>query len=318
MKKITRYFVSLVTCLVLFSLASMPVIHAMTTGEQKLLARRSALVDAYSNLAEGIKRLPIASDALVSDFIEESDEIQVEFYSFIKEAKMIGKPVYFDDGGCKVTVQISLQQIVAGLKRIQMKFHHLGHIHAYNFDHMAHVISDKEMEATGHGVVEEEPDPLGFLPPPEPIVSPQAGIPSWEGVMHRGKLAAERIAKENAYMNLNEAVKDLRIFGTTYVRDFVAESEVISARLDAYLHQMGRIGPYRYFPGGVVEGEVQIALKAVIKELKSIFGWYVHFHGSFSNPEVEKIRFDDIHKWYRERDITATGEGTVPEKYRAK
>ena len=309
-----------VTLVALFVVSATSV-FALSPGQQKLLAKRAAQLDAYRNLAELIKGLHITSDTYVRDFVAESDQIKTEFDTFLKGAKIVGQPIYYEDGTCEVTVEITLQQIIQALKRIQETHHYIRSSVTHNFDQMVNIVKKKTFQAKGQGVPREEPMEVGYGPAPVPVPavrpSPTSGIPGWEGVTARGRLMAERAAKVDAYRNLAETVKGLRISGSTYVRDFVAESDEIATRLDTFIKGVKQMGPYRYMPDAIVEVDVQVAIQTVVKEVTDIYRWYTHQRGPFRNTYLQKIRIEDIVQWYPKKYIQATGEGVAPEKYRS-
>jgi hypothetical protein len=128
---------------------------AISRGQQRLLAKRAAQVDAYRNLAEQIKGLRISGNTYVRDFVAESDEIATSFDTFIKGAKFVGQPVYYEDGTCEVTVEVTLQQVIQELRRIQKTYHYVRSSVTYNFNQMATVVKKKVIRATGSGAPRE-------------------------------------------------------------------------------------------------------------------------------------------------------------------
>ena len=130
-------------------------VFAISPGQQRLLAKRAAIVDAYRNLAEQIKGLKITGSTYVRDFVAESDEIQTSFDTFLKGAKVVGQPMYYEDGTCEVTVQITLQQVIQGLKRIQKTHHYIRSSVTYNFDQMTTIVKKNVITATGSGAPRE-------------------------------------------------------------------------------------------------------------------------------------------------------------------
>jgi outer membrane protein FlgP len=77
-------------------------------------------------------------------------------------------------------------------------------------------------------------------PPPGPLVIRVTGFgappPLQPGVPPgQVRLMAERAAKDDAYRNLLERVKGVRVEGETTVQDFVAQSDVVRTRVDGIL-----------------------------------------------------------------------------------
>ena len=102
---------------------------ALSSGQQKLLAKRAATVDAYRNMAERVKGLKIDSNTYVRDFVAEADEISTALDTFIKGLRIAGPPIYYDDGSCEVTVELTLKQLVQQLKRYYTTYRHHCHNH---------------------------------------------------------------------------------------------------------------------------------------------------------------------------------------------
>lgn len=116
------------------------------------------------------------------------------------------------------------------------------------------------------------------------------------------KLLAKRAAQADAYRNLAEQVKGLRLTSTTFVKDFVAESDEINASLNTFLRG-AKVTDVRYMEDGSAEVTVELAIKTVETELTSIYK--AHYKG-----DRYKINdFQDIHVTNKIEKITATGNG---------
>ncbi len=295
---------------------------ALQPGQQKLLAKRAAIVDGYRNLAERIKGLKIDANTYVRDFVAEADEIRTSLDTFLKGARVVGAPRYFEDGSAEVTVEITLQELVQQLQRFYKTYHHLCHGHVYSFDKMVTINRLKVIRETGRGAPRETPEVMQEAPaaiPVEPtLAAPTTGIPGWENVSARGRMMAERAAKVDAYRNMAERIKGLQITADTYVRDFVAESDQISTRVDTFIKGMKTVGAYRYMPDGICQVDVEVAIQTVIKELTTIRDWYHHHdpYHRWSHDHLKTTRFEEVVKFYPKKYIRVTGEGVPPEKYK--
>ena len=293
--------------------------YALSVGQDKLLAKRAAQVDGYRKLAELVKGLQIDSNTYVRDFVAESDQIQTSFDHFIKGAKVVGMPRYFEDGVCEVDVEMTLMQVIQALKTIAVEHSSPFGSHTHVFDEMVQYTQKKVIRVTGTGV--PRPQQVSGGEPGEmqsPMSSPTAGIPGWENVTAQGRLMAQRAAKVDAYRNLAEHIKGIEISSNTYVRDFVAESDEINTRLDTFLKGVKQIGSYRYMPDGIAECDVEVALQTVVKELTTIRDWFIHRYPDhrWNHAHLVETKFEDIVKIYPKKFIRATGNGVVPEKYR--
>ena len=292
---------------------------ALQPGQQKLLAKRAAIVDGYRNLAERIKGLKINANTYVRDFVAEADEISTSLVTFIKGARVVGPARYYDDGSAEVNVEITLQELVMQLQRVYTTYHHLCHDHVYSFDQMVMINRLKVIRETGRGAPRENPVDMGapVVPIQETLASPTSGIPGWENVSARGRMMAERAAKVDAYRNLAERVKGLQITADTYVRDFVAESDQIQTRVDTFMKGIKTVGAYRYSPDGICQVDVEVAIQTIVKELTTIRDWYIHHdpYHHWTHAHLRTTQFEDIISFSPKKYIRVTGEGVPPEKY---
>jgi hypothetical protein len=293
---------------------------ALQEGQQKLLAKRAAIVDGYRNLAERIKGLKIDASTYVRDFVAEADEINTALDTFIKGARVVGPARYFDDGSAEVTVEITLSELVQQLQRVYTTYKHRCHNHVYSFDQMVTFNRVKVIRETGRGAPRENPVVAEPVMAPEPeatYTAPTAGVPGWENVTARGRMMAERAAKVDAYRNMAERIKGLQITADTYVRDFVAESDQIATRVDTFIKGMKTVGPYRYLPDGICQVDVEVAIQTVVKELTTIRDWYVHHdpYHHWHRDLMKTTQFEEVLKFHPKKHIRVTGEGVPPEKY---
>ena len=280
--------------------------------QQKLLAKRAAQVDAYRNLAERIKGLQINSQTYVRDFVAESDQISTHFDTFIKGARIAGQPRYMPDGTCEVDIELTMKELVTALQEMA-RFCTFGHKHS--FGQMTQYVQETVIRATGSGVPRDEAysDQGNQISDVSTITS---GIPGWEDVTARGRLMGERAAKVDAYRNLAETVKGIRISGQTYVRDFVAESDFVQTSLDTFIKGVRQSGAYRYLPDGEVEVDVDVTIQEVVKELKTIHQHLVQRGWRWRRDIFRTIKFEEIVAVYPKQIVRSTGNGVVPDKYR--
>lgn len=279
--------------------------------QQRLLAKRAAQVDAYRKLAEIVSGLQIDSQTYVRDFVAESDQIRTGFDTFIKGARVVGEPRYMPDGTCEVDVELTIEEIVNGLTELA-RFCPFGHKHS--FTQMTQYIQQTVIRATGSGV--PRPEAASVVSEVEEISSITRGIPGWEDVTARGRLMGERAALVDAYRNMAETVKGLRITGQTYVRDFVAESDVVQTSLDTFIKGARQPGPYRYLPNGEVEVEIEVTVQEVVKQLQTVQQHLVQRGWGWRRDEFRTINFEQIIATYPAKVVRATGNGVVPPEYR--
>ena len=80
---------------------------AINNAQAKLLACRSAKMDAYRNLTEKIYGVQVRGDSCIRDFIARDDRIRSSVQGFIKKAQVDYEPVG-PGGACKVKVTLFL------------------------------------------------------------------------------------------------------------------------------------------------------------------------------------------------------------------
>jgi hypothetical protein len=280
----------------------------LSAGQQKLLAKRAAQVDAYRNLAETIKGFRIDSTTSVKDFVCESDVINTAFRTFIKGAKPVGDPRYYEDGTCEVDVQITLVEVITTLKRI-VKRHYRGK--RYTDEVISKIsthVTSKTITATGAGaprMAKTEEASNNFISPP-PKARVKLSVPAiWRKYKPNQRFMAKRAATLDAYRNLAENIKGFRIDAKTSVKDFVTESDEINTALTTFLKGV-RIIDVRYGTDEpIVEVDVEITLVEVVEYLKTIVKR--HYHGRrYTDEVINRIRTETTRKIIR-----ATGFGTI-------
>lgn len=84
-------------------------------GQAKLLAERAAVVDARRNLLEIVKGVHITSETVVEEYMVSSDVVLHRVEGIVKNAKIIGKPKYYDDGRVEVWVEMKIDDIARAL-----------------------------------------------------------------------------------------------------------------------------------------------------------------------------------------------------------
>ncbi len=118
----------------------------------------------------------------------------------------------------------------------------------------------------------------------------------------QSKLLAKRAAQVDALRNLAEQVKGLRITSTTFVKDFVAESDEIATQLNTFL-QGAKVTDVKYMEDGSAQVTVELAIKTIETELTSIYK--AHYKG-----DKYKINdFQDLHVTNKIEKISAVGNG---------
>ncbi|MCK5161534.1 MAG: LPP20 family lipoprotein [Candidatus Aureabacteria bacterium] len=292
-------------------LVCMPV-YAAAKGQQKLMAERAAKVDAYRNLAERVKGLRIDANTYVRDFVAESDQINASFDHFIKGAAIVPGSDRWDGEVYTLRARLTIEQVVKFIETYYKKTRFLFWTHTKIQQIETYNKEYKVIEVEGSGTIRIADSSENLQTKPARITD---GIPGWEGVTARGRLMAERAAKVDAYRNLAEKVKGVRITSSTYVRDFVAENDQINAALDTYIKGIRLSGPYRYLPDGIAECDVEVTIVDVIKEVHEIWKRFERRGYRFRKVRWKKVRWEEVVTQQNIRVIRATGSGVPPEKY---
>src|SRR5207237_4673366 len=85
----------------------------------------------------------------------------------------------------------------------------------------------------------------------------------------QAKLLSKRAAEADAYRKLAETVKGMQINSTTYVKDFVAESDEIRSHLDTFIKGT-RLGSPRWFDDLSCEVPGEVTVERVIELLQEV------------------------------------------------
>lgn len=134
------------------------------------------------------------------------------------------------------------------------------------------------------------------------VPTPDADI--WNQYPPQYKLMAKRAAQLDAYRQIAENIKGLKIDSNTTVNDFVTESDVINAALNTFINGLRTVS-VRYLPDLTCEVTVEVTLQQVIEELKTIKKRY------YQGGRYHDQTFNQIQTFTRSKVISATGTGTV-------
>jgi hypothetical protein len=118
----------------------------------------------------------------------------------------------------------------------------------------------------------------------------------------QNKLLAKRAAEADAYRKLAETIKGVQINSSTYVRDFVTESDEIRADLDTFIKGV-RLGKPTYYEDGTCEVPAEVTVQQLITQLKEIHTR--HYHGD----RVKGTDFENIKQFYKKDIIQVVGNG---------
>jgi hypothetical protein len=144
-------------------------------------------------------------------------------------------------------------------------------------------------------VAEEDLPPAAKMPPVPRGISPQAA------------LMAKRGAEVDAYRRLAEQIKGLRIDSRTYVRDFVTESDAITADTVAHIRGV-RFTRYAFIEGGIFEAEAAVGLSQVITFIKEL-----HTR-DIKGDRVKALDYQTMRQVNKKAIVTAVGNSAIRER----
>lgn len=305
-----KFTVVFLMCLVIIS-----TVFAQDGLNSSAAAERAARLDALRQLGEMIQGVRISSSTTVRDFVTENDSIRAEFQGLVQGATQVGTAKYPGDGTCEVTMEITMDQIVYWMRTMTYKYKHDD---PRQYDQMPTYNNyQTSYRAVGSGAMGSAPTPdynsnpnynyptpdTGYTPPTPSY--PQSDI--WERISGQGKLMARRGAIVSAYRNLAEMIQGVRIDSKTVVKDFVTESDQITAAFNGYIRGAQIVGDPRYLPDGTVEVTAQVNLNETINTLQDMSRQY---HASIPPNKIEGMR-----QYWPNPVIQATGSAAVDQKY---
>ncbi len=245
------------------------------TAKEKLMAKRAAKMDAYRMLSERVKGVQIDSETFVSDMVTESDEIGAEFENFLKGAEPSSVNFNDADGVCEVTMEMGLSKIIDELKLIQ-KHHRAGN--KFQVDWVSRYTQDKVVTVKGYGAVADSPG--------------------------QKRLRAYRAALLDAYRNILETINGLKLSGTSYVRDFVLESDTVKSEMHHFL-KGARVVSTTWDTDDSCKVRIEVTLQQTIAKLKNL-----HKHKYLGHKDYQ---FEKIDVYTKEKAVSAIGEGVPRE-----
>jgi hypothetical protein len=284
---------------------------AALQAQNKLLAKRAAEADAYRKLAESVYGVKITSDTFVRDFVTESDQIKAAVDTFIKGVRL-GEARYYDDGVAEIDAEVTVAQLVTKLKEVHTQHYHGRSITTTDIENIQQRMQTDVIKVTGSGAPRPElppdlpagvedvitPLPPAYAPPPTLSVPP-----IWKTVGPQARLLAERAAYSDAMRKLLEQIKGVRINSDTLVKDFITESDEISAQAQGIVVGAREVGKYLHTDDLIVEVTMEVPVEKVITKIKELHT--EHYHGN----RITTTDVTNIKKQLQRDYIRATGSG---------
>lgn len=303
---------------ILMVLMVMGPLFAAVSPDQKLMAKRAAELDAYRNMAERILGLKISSESVVLDYVSESDKIATHMDHFIKGLQIKDdQTLWFDDGTCEVVVEATLSQVINELKTTVDKYYDGNKWDRQQFDEIEKNTKATVLTEIGSGAVRQNSviSAAKYIPVVMDMVNPRSRLIDLPAIYKRyparNRLMAKRIAALDAYRKLVERIYGLHITADTTVHDFDVNmtSDLIKARLMHELKGM-RVEEVRYQPDGIIEMQVSVTLRQVVKTLKRVSDQYY----SETGKRIKSDTFDEISTQTNRRTVTVLGMGAISGK----
>lgn len=288
----------------------------VSDAQNKLLARRAAEVDCYRKLGETVYGVQINSETYVRDFVTESDQIRAALDTFVKGIRL-GPPRYYEDGICEVEGEVTVAKLITSLKAVH-KAHYQGRRWTVSdIESIRQRIATEVIRVTGSGA--PRPDlppnlPEGIedviTPLPSGYATPPRVIPAlWRTVSPQARLMAERAARIDALRKLLERIKGLRLTSETLVRDFVTESDQITANSRGLVAGAREVGTYLHDDELIVEVTMEVPVERVVTTISQL---HTRFHRGRRLTETDIL---NIKKRALRRTVSATGSGVPPQKF---
>jgi len=303
--------VARITAMIVAAGFAVPVLaQDVDTAQKKLLSQRAAQADAYRKLAEAIKGLQITSDTYVKDFVAESDTIRADMDTFIRGVRL-GPPKFYEDLSCEVPAEVTVAKVIETLKEIHTRDYKGDKIKGSDFVQMNQRIEQKVIKVVGMGAPRPDLPPdlpagvEGVIGTPPKL--PEPAIPAmWIKIGPQGRMMAIRAAELDAKRQLLERIKGLRITSDTIVRDFVAESDQITAQAQGTLIGAQIVRTYLHFDEPIAEVTVEVPLESVITTIREL-----HTR-SIQGDRVKGTDIEEAVRSIKTKTFQATGQGIPP------
>ena len=208
--------------------------------DEKTIAYRLAREEAVRRLVEKVESIVVSSPRGSSW----NPRIRFSLHEFVlRHAKEIAPPVYRAEK-CEVSREISWQEMVDWLQEALKSSH-------FPLELKRPFVPEgneapQTIQATGIGIV---------------VARGKENI--WERATPKGRTLALRSAKIDAYRNLAEVVKGIRLDAHTQLRDFINENDGIRTEFIELIRN-ARFNEPDYPPDGTVEIQARIEMEKIV------------------------------------------------------
>jgi hypothetical protein len=169
--------------------------------------------------------------------------------------------------------------------------------------------SEPQMEVApgsgGSGGATASPQEMAPVDENMPLPAKMPPIP--KGMNPQAALMAKRGAEVDAYRKLAEQIKGLRVDSRTYVKDFVTESDQITAETVAYIRGV-RFTRYAFIEGGIFEAEAAVGLTQVITYLNEL-----HTR-NIKGDKIKGLDYQTMRQVNKKSIVTAVGNAAIRER----
>ncbi len=317
MTKLVRGFASMVVVMCGLTFTSIAW-GQVSNAQNKLLAKRAAEADGYRKLAETVYGVQLNSNTYVRDFVAESDEIRTSVNHFIKGIRF-GTPRYYDDGVCEVDAEVTVAKLVTHLKKVYTSTYRGNHVSTTDIENITQRIKRNVIRVTGSGAPRPELPPglpEGFeevlTPLPAGISTSRMSVPAiWKTIPPQARLMAPRAARVDAMRRLLEEIKGLRLNSNTLVRDFITETDEISARASGLVVGASEVSTYLHDDELIAEVVLEVPLAKVVTRITELHKQ--HYHGNHvSTTDIVNVKKNVVRS-----SIRAVGSGVAPSRFQA-
>ncbi len=130
---------------------------------------------------------------------------------------------------------------------------------------------------------------------------------AWAETKAQKMLKAKRGAQVDAYRNLSEMIKGLKISSDTYVRDFVTETDEIRTQFDDFIRGAKVVGPPRFLEEAdgslTAELDVKVTLAQVMQGLAKM--------SYYRGPDKPQLDLTYMKEHTRKKEFIATGRSNT-------